>query len=367
MFVFGALNAGSVTQMTIVMLPLATGFQTNFFSASSSSATNIVVTNAITTVIGEQTNLSVTLTGFPQNIFINDRVTYRIVVTNSSASSIQSVVATNILPAGVKFIGSSPANQAPFTNNILIYHLGALAADSFTNVQVTVQPTNSGVLTFSAFVSAGGLFDASSASETVSSDITVEDFIGTLIATNFSVMQLDPQTGLEYQTIRLSNIGSNAVPSARVIVSGLTNRLYNAVGTNNGNPFVVYGNTLDTNQSVNLILEYFTPTRVAFTVSNSQYMAVGIDSTNFSAPVGTNGTFEVKNPPHVFTNGAVLIEFASTPGRVYTIYYSDDMVTWLAAQPSITAQANRTQWIDDGPPKTISFPSGRFYKVFLNP
>jgi hypothetical protein len=146
-----------------------------------------------------------------------------------------------------------------------------------------------------------------------------------------------------------------------------TNRLFNAVGTNNGSPFVVYGNTLDTNQSVDLILEYFAPNRAAFTVSNSQYIAVGIDSTNFSSPVGTNGTFSV-TIQNVFSNGNALIEFDSTPGKVYTIIYSDDgMNTWLAAQPSITAQANKTQWIDDGPPKTVTQSATRFYKVFLNP
>ena len=65
-----------------------------------------------------------------------------------------------------------------------------------------------------------------------------------------------------------------------------------------------------------------------------------------------------------------VIEFNSVPGRTYTIEYSDDLVTWNIAVPSIVASANVTQWYDDGPPKTLSKPSAvpaRYYRVFLDP
>jgi hypothetical protein len=61
----------------------------------------------------------------------------------------------------------------------------------------------------------------------------------------------------------------------------------------------------------------------------------------------------------------------SIPGRSYTVIYSDDaMLTWRAATPSVTASATRTQWYDDGPPKTQAKPmsvSSRLYRVILNP
>ena len=183
-------------------------------------------------------------------------------------------------------------------------------------------------------------------------------------------MTYDPQTGLMKQTIRLTNIGTNAVAAARVIVSGLTNWLYNAVGTNNGLPYVVYGATLDTNQAVNLGLEYFVPTRLPITVANSNYTAVGTAAFNPVVSGGTNGTFNIT----LITNlpsGNILIEFQSIRGSNYTVLYSDDpsFATPLAAQPSIVAPANRTQWIDDGPPKTVSSPTNttsRYYRVLLN-
>jgi len=54
------------------------------------------------------------------------------------------------------------------------------------------------------------------------------------------------------------------------------------------------------------------------------------------------------------------------PGQVYYIEYSNDLHTWKTVTPSGTSDANRIQWIDNGPPKTDSFPSKgspRFYRV----
>jgi hypothetical protein len=68
----------------------------------------------------------------------------------------------------------------------------------------------------------------------------------------------------------------------------------------------------------------------------------------------------------VLANGSVLVEFSATPGQVYAIQYSSDMVTWLTAVPAITAPANQVQWIDAGPPQTVSSPAqqgARYYRV----
>jgi hypothetical protein len=64
----------------------------------------------------------------------------------------------------------------------------------------------------------------------------------------------------------------------------------------------------------------------------------------------------------------LLIEFQSVPGQAYLILYSDNasFTNALMAQPTIVAPADRVQWIDDGPPKTISRLAdctNRFYKV----
>ncbi len=64
-----------------------------------------------------------------------------------------------------------------------------------------------------------------------------------------------------------------------------------------------------------------------------------------------------------------VIEFSPTTGKTYTIIYSDDLVNWKVATPSVTANANVTQWYDDGPPKTDSKPESvgsRYYRVIAN-
>ena len=71
-------------------------------------------------------------------------------------------------------------------------------------------------------------------------------------------------------------------------------------------------------------------------------------------------------------NGNMLIEWPSTVGRTYTVVYSDNVsfTNALMAPPSIVAPANRTQWIDYGPPTTTSAPTNsnaRFYRVLQNP
>jgi hypothetical protein len=75
---------------------------------------------------------------------------------------------------------------------------------------------------------------------------------------------------------------------------------------------------------------------------------------------------QVTDRSAALTNGRFLIEFTTTPGRRYAVQYSADTVTWKTAQPPVTAAATRTQWYDDGPPKTESKPASvgeRFYRV----
>jgi hypothetical protein len=180
---------------------------------------------------------------------------------------------------------------------------------------------------------------------------------------------VNPQTGLLEQTIGLSNIGTSAVESAHVIVTGLTNRLYNAAGTNNGSPFAAYTAPLEPGESVTLLLEYYVPSRKTFPVPDSAYIAVGAPMPNLQV---TNAPGIDITRTFALTNGSILIEFSSIPGRTYTIYYSSNMnfEEALMAQPPVVAPANQTQWIDDGPPKTISAPPdspSRFYRVYLNP
>jgi hypothetical protein len=201
--------------------------------------------------------------------------------------------------------------------------------------------------------------------------------LGQFTVTNISIMQFNPQTALMEQTIRITNIGSSNVASARVMILGSTNPVYNAVGTNNtfgtvtNYPFVIYGAPLNSGDSADLLLEYASLNRSANGVTNNiSYVAVGAGPFDATAPGGTNSTLAIDRLV-ILANGSVLIEWASTPGKNYSILYSDtnSSATTLEAQPSVTAQADRTQWVDSGPPKTVSPPGSvpmRLYRLRQN-
>ena len=192
----------------------------------------------------------------------------------------------------------------------------------------------------------------------------------TLTNSVVTAQHYNPQTGLMEEVVRVTNIGTNDAPSFRLIVSGLgTNWMYNAFGTNNGDPYVLYGATLSHNAPTNYVdlqLEYFVWKRTALTNLTRTAVAVGF------AGVPTQTSSSPNITKVIPVAGGLLIEFQSIVGRSYTILYADNMSfsNALAAQPVVTAIADRVQWIDSGPPKTITSTtnaSSRFYRVFLNP
>ena len=121
-------------------------------------------------------------------------------------------------------------------------------------------------------------------------------------------------------------------------------------------------------QTVALRLEFYNPTRVAFTNSFEVQATLPATFTNLTGGIAIDRSFADLRIPG---EPRFVIEWSSIVGRNYTVIYSDDgMVTWRPATPSVTATSTRTQWYDDGPPKTHSQPlnsGSRFYRVILNP
>ena len=128
--------------------------------------------------------------------------------------------------------------------------------------------------------------------------------------------------------------------------------MFNAVGTNNGNPFVDYSTALAAGQSVNLLLQYYP--RGYFPFTNSQLHAFAVPLPNWAPPPATTGTNIISRIVGL-ANGDMLLEWPSTLGQTYTVVYSDNVLfsNAMIAPPAIVAPANRTQWIDYGPPTTL--------------
>jgi hypothetical protein len=246
-----------------------------------------------------------------------------------------------------------------------------LISGGSTNLEFTVQPTNAPVMPFSASVGAAGIQDPDTTNNFASTNIIVTNYLsGMLVAVTNSPQSIDFANGSLKQSIMLSNAGLSSVSAARIVVTGLTNQLFNAVGTNNGNPFVYYSTNLAAGQSAGLLLEYFP--RGLFPFTNSQLQAFAVPVPNWTPPPVTATSTNINISGIVeLPNGNMLIEFPSTLDRTYTVVYSDNIQfsNAMIAPPSIVAPANIVQWTDYGPPTTVSVPtnSARFYRVYQNP
>jgi uncharacterized repeat protein (TIGR01451 family) len=334
--------------------------------------TNLVT--LVTNVVPTEADLGVALTGPAQAVIVNDWMTYGVTATNLGPDDAPGVLLTNTLPAGVILESVAPANQpySVVTNNLII-DLGTLAAGGGTNLQFTVQPTNAGVLNFSASIGAAGIADSNPTNNSASTNITVQNYLSLplFVVTN-SGQTVNLANGLEEQSILVSNnVGTN-VFAVRVVVTNLTKQLFNAFGTNNGNPFVVLNTMLPAGQGAGLRLQ-FAP-RGTFPLASSQLSAFAVPLLNLVPPAAVSTSTSLNISRIVpLTDGTMLIEFPTTVGRTYTVVYYDGSLASsnaMIAPPSIVAPANRVQWIDYGPPETTSVPANstnRFYRVFLNP
>jgi len=381
-FALGAIATNGTALMTVPVTPTSNGFITNTVLVATNGVFAVgqyIFIQVTNTALGA--DVAVAIAGPVSAVFTNDWMVYDVSITNMGPGTATGVFLTNTLPTGVGFKSVSPASPAPsIVGSNVIFNLGTLTNGAFRNFLLTVQPTNAGTLPFVSVVSTNNnVFDPNPANNLASNNITVLSyFAGQLTAITNSAQIYDAQNGLVEQAILLSNVGTNEVAAVRVVVTGLTtNQLFNAVGTNNGSPFVVYAATLDTNQSVNLLLQFFALNYFSFT--NSQLHAYAVSVPNLTPPataaVSTNVNITrilklTNGSPLII--GSMLIEWPSITNRTYTVVYNDDLssTNWLIAPPSVVAPANRTQWIDYGPPTTVSAPpnsSNRFYRVFLNP
>lgn len=373
-FEIGQFPSATIEQMVVTLQPTDTGFVTNTVTVSApyAAGTNfstMTVVNEITNSITDA-DLAVALVGPRQAVITNDWMTYQVLVTNLGPDTATDVLLTNSLPAGVGLRGVSPRGQSyRVSGTNLIFSLGTLADGAFTNLALTVQPTNAGPADFIASVVSSTVSDTNTVNNVANTNIVVGGYLsGQLTATLVSTQRLNLLNGFMEQTVVLSNAGPSSVAAARVVVSGLTSQLSNAEGTNNGEPFVVYGSSLEPGASARLLLQFKTPDYRPVAAS---VQAFGVPAFNWSPalPLGTpvSGLRIFRLP-----SGNMLVEFPSLTNRTYTVVYSDNVnfTNPLAAQPSIVSPANFVFWIDYGPPGTVSPPTNslsRFYRVFLNP
>jgi len=388
-FDLGPMINGEVVTLLLTVQPVVPGSLTNGFTVADIGdfgLTNTAATNIVTTVIGARADLAVAITAPLATVITNDFTYFTLSVTNFGPDSVPNVALTNTLPAGFVILNLFPTNQFLYTTNTAtnstqIFTLGTLAGGGFTNITYEVAPTNTGAFQLAASVGAPNLADTNPLNNFATSPLTVTNYgpgnlqvIGnTGVTTNF-------QNGLLEETVTIANAGTNEVAAFRLVARmRSTNQFFNSVGTNlysagttvHFDPFVVDNGPLAAGSSVELLLQ-FAPRTVplsAFPILTAHPLSVA----NWSPPRATtnsaalNFTRIVKIP-----NGDMLLEFPTTAGQKYTVVYSDNVLfsNAVIAPPAVTAYANEMQWIDYGPPTTLSAPSNapaRFYRVYKNP
>jgi uncharacterized repeat protein (TIGR01451 family) len=199
----------------------------------------------------------------------------------------------------------------------------------------------------------------------LSAPVTITVVEGPTLLTG--AMRFNPQSGLFEQPVRIQNPSLSTLPAVRILVSNLPPRVqvWNASGTTNGLYFVQYDSTLAPDQSADLTLEYYDPLRLTPSPVLRAEVAAPLPAVQ---PAGGAGVRI--NRQLWLADGTFLIEFDSLTNRSYCVQYTTDLKQWKTALPAVAGTGTRTQWIDNGPPRTETAPSRetcRMYRVIQMP
>ena len=354
----------STAPLTLVVQPLAAGLLTNRLSYLANGVT-AVETNVVNFVFAAEANLGIRLLSETNALVTGDWTRYRVVVTNAGPERAPELLVTSQLPVGWQFLSFAPSNApADLSGTQLVLRAASLGVGSNVFFDVSIQASTAGTNLLNAFVEGREVTDPVAADNAVTNIFeVVNPLTGVLAASVVSTQFFNPQTGLMEQTIRLTNPNDFAVAGARVAFPGITQRVFNAAGTNAGQPFVALTRALLAGESVDLFLEYFVPSRTAF--SDPTITALAVPTFAPVAPIGVEVPI---NRWARLPDGALLLEIPAEPGRAYLITYGGDAAgtNRFRALPAVVAPGDRLQWIDEGPPKTSRRPGevpARFYRV----
>jgi len=193
-------------------------------------------------------------------------------------------------------------------------------------------------------------------------------------ATGTNAYQLRSQTGATEETLPIFNPAGSASALTFLRISfldlgqdSLGNAIYliNATGTNGGVPYVLVPTTIAPAGSFPLNVEYYVSDRVT---SPKPRLVIEVVTGGF--PVAPAGT--VLSPDRAeFHLGRFKIDFLGTAGKTYYIQYSVSPAgPWETSFPGVAGKGGRQQWVDTGPPRTTSMPTGagtRFYRLLQVP
>ncbi len=363
-------TAGALTNIATVTsdTPDIDSTDQSHISIATNTAVAPVVPEAALKVTGRRHALNTT-------VGIGTNLVYTITLTNTAATA-ANVVLTDTLPPGVTYVSSSLANNPGETfgtpvvgEGVITTTAATLASNSGVVLVITATANTPGTLTDTATVTSSMPDEipgtANHTATVVSTVASPEGGEASLSVVPGEAITLNPQTGLFQQTVQVNNTGGAAATAVSLAVMGLPAKVtvYNATGTNNGTPYVVYNYSVPAGGNVVLLLQYYDPSRSLTSANSPTFAATVIAAVAVPQPTGTY--VQLDSAPYM-SQGELTIEFPSIPGHTYVVQYSSDMLGWNTATPPIVAANTRTVWIDDGPPDTETLPGSpgqRFYRI----
>jgi uncharacterized repeat protein (TIGR01451 family) len=367
-----------------------TGRLTNTFRVEldDEGRTEPAETNTVSEIVPRQADLGISILGPSDGIFPGDAFSYQLLASNAGPDGVSSVVVSNPFPANVSLVALTPEDTTELTNGVVVFSLESLRFGGSAIATVSVLATNATNFNeIRAQISAPFVTDPDPTNNAISTNIPIlAPVLDQVVVTNLSAQVFNPQTGWMEQEVLLENISTSRVDSIRLLVDGLTNglALINMTGTNGSTPYVAHGAALEGGDRLELLLEYFSPTRTAASIPDQTNLtAYGTPPLDLTPEEGPGVTVErivlinFTNTPAtnvVNNNGRILLEWPVTnPGPFQVIYDGNAGFTNAKGSSILVtapASANRVQWLDYGPPRTLTAPhsaTSRFYRVIQLP
>lgn len=170
------------------------------------------------------------------------------------------------------------------------------------------------------------------------------------------LVELNPVTGKYEQTLTIANNGPREIAGIQVVVTSLNNGFVLDGWENN---IAVSQLPLGPGETVSLVLEYHSSISGVAPRPDFEVQILS-PAGQVTTPDGSSAALRT------LVDSAKVFSFDSIVGEKYRVEYSYDMVNWQISPVTVTAGANRAQWLDQGPPKTDCHPSEcttRFYRA----
>jgi hypothetical protein len=299
---------------------------------------------------------------------------HQIQVLNNGPSDATNVTVNvaQTLPAGVT-VANSSATSGNFAAGV--WTIPAIAEDTMQTLTLTLTVAANTAAGTDTIVTTGTVNSVTEPIVVTSDDADTERtsvFSASAMPLNLTTGLLGNfQNGLIEQRLRVTNNNTGPVPAFRVVITGLPSdvTVFNKQGTTSGGaPYILWNQPLAGNGGIaNLLVQFH---RANGSANFTPVYTIELLGTPVTAPLPGGATQITISRTLRMTDDAFLVEWISIPGRSYRVRWSPDMTTWHDVLPDVKAVANKTQWIDAGPPQTTSHPStasSRFYQIHLLP